>query len=270
MAIHQLENSPEGVIYKNIRSLRDESKYFDVTLVSDDGEIFFAHKLILASQSRKLNNMLSQITLSSTFSQTIIYMNGINGSELADILNFMYVGHIKISQEKLMKFLATAQLLCVNSLTDNYSDESLPLKANIDDDTNLGNKIDLGEENHESFEQGQDDFDDVVSREETKENKKVPNLFFSGPSTKKARLSVSSVHEEFQHIKKPDQKTGTIKDGRICKLCEFVFEHKCTSVLKAHLERRHPDVYMRVTGKILRVSKLLNSMFIIRTPYWLY
>ena len=262
MALHQLENSPEGVIYKNIRSLRDENKYFDVTLVSEDGEIFAAHKLILASQSRKLNNMLSQITLSSTFSQTIIYMNGINGSELADILDFMYVGHVKISQEKLMKFLSTAQLLCVNSLTDNDSikDESLPLKYHIDDDTNLGNKIDLEEENHESFDHGQNDFDDVVNREEPKENEKIPNLFFSGPSTKKARLSVSSVHEEFQHIKKPDQKTGTIKDGRICKLCEFVFEHKCTSVLKTHLERRHPDVYMRVIGKILRVSKLLGQI----------
>ena len=143
MALHQLENSPEGVIYKNIRSLRDENKYFDVTLVSDDGEIFSAHKLILASQSRKLNNMLSQITLSSTFSQTIIYMNGINGSELADILDFMYVGHVKISQEKLMKFLSTAQMLCVNSLTDNDStkEESLPLKHNIDDNTNLGRDV---------------------------------------------------------------------------------------------------------------------------------
>ena len=130
MALHQLQNSSEGAIYKNIRGLRDENKYFDVTLVSDDGEFFSAHKIILASQSKKFSQILSQMTMSSTFFQTI-YMMGVSSSELADILDFMYVGHVKVSQDRLLKFLKIAQFLSVNSLSDNDSNAEENLPANV-------------------------------------------------------------------------------------------------------------------------------------------
>ena len=66
----------------------------------------------------------------------------------------------------------------------------------------------------------------------------------------KARIAVSSVHE-FRHEQIPDpKKEGQLKDVRVCKLCEFVFEHKTTSVLKTHLERKHTEAHNQVTGKI--------------------
>ena len=48
----------------------------------------------------------------------------------------MYIGHVTISQQKLMKFLETAQLLCVNSLANDEStlNESLPVKVNYQED----------------------------------------------------------------------------------------------------------------------------------------
>jgi len=264
MAVHYLSNSLDGVIYKNIKSLRDEQKYFDVTLVSDDGEIFSAHKLILASQSEKLNKILSQMTMSSTNSQTI-YLIGISGCDLSDILDFMYVGHVKISQEKLMNFLKAAQLLCVNSLNSdiNAKDESLPSKDAMDDETILGYNDELEEiskleiEKHESNELGQEQDLEDESWELTKEKKSAKRDFVSGsPSyngyttpVKKARLAYSSVHDEFKPIKIPDLKTGSTKDGRVCKLCEFVFEHKITSTLKTHLKLKHPSVYCQVIAK---------------------
>ena len=73
----------------------------------------------------------------------------------------------------------------------------------------------------------------------------------AGPPPKKARIAVSSVHDEFRHEQIPDpKKEGQLKDIRVCKLCEFVFEHKTTSVLKTHLERKHTEAHNRVTGKI--------------------
>ena len=61
---------------------------------------------------------------------------GVSGNDLSDILDFMYIGHVKISQQKLMKFLETAQLLCVNSLANDEStlNESLPVKVNYQED----------------------------------------------------------------------------------------------------------------------------------------
>ena len=73
----------------------------------------------------------------------------------------------------------------------------------------------------------------------------------AGPPPKKARIAVSSVHDEFRHEQIPDpKKEGQLKDIWVCKLCEFVFEHKTTSVLKTHLERKHTEAHNRVTGKI--------------------
>ena len=64
MVMHLLKNDAEGSVYKNIRSLRDENQFFDVTLMCDDGEIFSAHKVVLASQSEKFKLILSHMTMS--------------------------------------------------------------------------------------------------------------------------------------------------------------------------------------------------------------
>merc|ERR1719312_1714975 len=137
------------------------------------------------------------------------------------------------------------------------------MKVNIGTDTNFGNNDDVEVEHQKDFEMIQDEVNDGVVREITKESEIVQRdegnislleqpaevSFLAGPSTKKAKISSSSVHDEFEHIKVPDKKTGTTKDGRVCKLCEFVFEHKVTTALKTHLERRHPDVYSRVAAR---------------------
>ena len=64
MVTHLLKNNAEGSVYKNIRSLRDENQFFDVTLMCEDGEMFSAHKVVLASQSDKFKQILSHMTLS--------------------------------------------------------------------------------------------------------------------------------------------------------------------------------------------------------------
>ena len=64
MVTHLLKNNAEGSVFKNIRSLRDENQFFDVTLMCDDGEIFSAHKVVLASQSEKFKLILSHMTMS--------------------------------------------------------------------------------------------------------------------------------------------------------------------------------------------------------------
>jgi len=117
-----LKNNAEGSVFKNIRSLRDENQFFDVTLMCEDGEIFSAHKVVLASQSEKFKLILSHMTMSQALVQNI-YMSGVPGSVMSDILDFMYVGEVKISQDRLMKFLNTAHQLHVYCLTDKDSGE---------------------------------------------------------------------------------------------------------------------------------------------------
>ena len=57
---HLLRNHSENVVHKNIKLLRDENQFFDVTLICEDGVVASAHKLILASHSDKFKQILSQ------------------------------------------------------------------------------------------------------------------------------------------------------------------------------------------------------------------
>ena len=121
---HLLRNQSENVVYKNIKLLRDENHFFDVTLICEDGIVVSAHKLILASHSDKFKKILSQMSMTSIVSQQCIYLTGVSGDDLQDILEFMYVGEAKISQDRLVRFLNASQQLEVNGLMDGSSASS--------------------------------------------------------------------------------------------------------------------------------------------------
>jgi len=119
---HLLRNHSENVVHKNIKLLRDENQFFDVTLMCEDGVVASAHKSILASHSDKFKQILSQMSVSSsTGSQLCVYLTGLSGADLESVLDFMYVGEAKISQDRLVRFLNVAQQLRVTGLMDGSS-----------------------------------------------------------------------------------------------------------------------------------------------------
>ena len=121
---HLLRNQSDNVVYKNIKLLRDENQFFDVTLICEDGVVVSAHKLVLASHSDRFKQILSQLTFSTSGSHHCVYLTGVTGQDLADVLEFMYVGEAKISQDRLVRFLGVAQQLHVNGLVDGSSSSS--------------------------------------------------------------------------------------------------------------------------------------------------
>ena len=96
---HLIRNENEGVVYSNIRNLRDQSQFLDVNLVCEDGSRLPAHKIILAAHSDKFRRILSQMT--SEFLTPVthsIFLTGVNKQELSFILDFIYEGEVSVSQ----------------------------------------------------------------------------------------------------------------------------------------------------------------------------
>ena len=62
MAQHLIRNEPDGVVYSNIRCLRDQAQFLDVNLLCEDGEMVPAHRIILAAHSDKFKRILGQMT----------------------------------------------------------------------------------------------------------------------------------------------------------------------------------------------------------------
>ena len=96
-------------IHKDLIKNKD---FADVTLVTDDEKILKAHRIILSAYSSVLKNIL-QINPQS---KQVIFLSGIQHSEMESILQFMYLGETKIDEERIKEILKVAKSLKIIGL----------------------------------------------------------------------------------------------------------------------------------------------------------
>ena len=95
---------------------RNDLDFADVTLASDDGKQFEAHKMILASSSPFFMEVLKK----NKHPHPLIYMRGIKAEELLAMLDFLYFGEASVNQESLEAFLSMAEELELKGLTNSF------------------------------------------------------------------------------------------------------------------------------------------------------
>ena len=100
--------------------LREEKDFFDVSLVCEDSGQVEAHKVVLAACSPFFKEVLRR----NPHQHPLIYLKGVKFSDLASILNFMYLGEASIAQDDLNKFLAVSEELQIKGLTQ--EEKSVP------------------------------------------------------------------------------------------------------------------------------------------------
>lgn len=116
----ELKSSDFSVVFTSyIESLHREQgfDFCDVTLVSDDDVTFQAHKILLSSQSQFLRSILKK----HVHAHPLIYLHGINSSQLGLILDYIYKGKVQLSEDQLNGFLDVAEKLKITKLTQNIS-----------------------------------------------------------------------------------------------------------------------------------------------------
>jgi len=117
-------NDFESNISGAFRELRDEKDFFDVTLACDDNQIK-AHKVIISACSPFFRNVLRQ----NPHQHPLLYMRGVNFTDLQSVLTFMYQGEVNVAQEDLNTFLAVAEDLKVKGLTQNQAGSNSSSRA---------------------------------------------------------------------------------------------------------------------------------------------
>ena len=105
-------------------TLRDDKWFTDVTLVSEDGEAFEAHKVILSGSSPFFMNILKL----NKHSNPLVYLKGFKSKELHSLIDFMYHGVADIYQDDLDLFLAKAEELKLKGLTGGEEDKQKHVK----------------------------------------------------------------------------------------------------------------------------------------------
>ena len=114
-------NDFESNISVAFREIREEKDFFDVTLSVGDRQLQ-AHKLILSACSPFFRSVLRK----NPHQNPLLYLKGVEFSDLQAVLNFMYHGEVNVAQEDLNSFLAVAEDLKVKGLTQNNSDTAAP------------------------------------------------------------------------------------------------------------------------------------------------
>jgi len=105
-------NEFDANIRESFRKLRQDKRFFDVTLATDDGRHIQAHKLILSAGSQFFNDIFAN----SDHANMLIYLKGIKSDNLEYVTDFIYNGEVFVTQEELEQFLETGKELKVKGI----------------------------------------------------------------------------------------------------------------------------------------------------------
>ena len=123
-------NDFQTTVLSSFKTLRQEEDFFDVTLVSDDEVQMSAHKLTLSACSSFFKSILKK----NPHSSPLLYLSGVDSTNLGYILDYIYQGEVQLLQDHLNPFMDVAQKLKIEGLLSkpeegstefyNFSDDS--------------------------------------------------------------------------------------------------------------------------------------------------
>ena len=206
----------------HIRNMMDNmlqsTEHSDVTLICEDKKEIRAHKNILSASSEFFKEIL-QLDKNPV---TMIYLKGIQFTEMEPILRFIYLGEATVYKETINVLLSVAKSLDIKDLSENNEDDEQQIEE-------TGSNIQPKTES--------DDLDSLngTSKDQTRISGKVTGLI-CGNIQEDELLSFDCVHCDYK-AKKKDYlmshfKTVHEKVKYNCDKCDKQFTQKCH--LKSH------------------------------------
>ena len=115
------------------------SEFADVTLVTDDKQQIRAHRNILSACSQVFKSILQ---IDSNNSNPVIYLRGIQHSEIQSIMQFIYLGEARFYEERMSEFITISKNLeikelstCIEMNDQTASDEVVKNEKNVADES---------------------------------------------------------------------------------------------------------------------------------------
>ena len=128
-------------VHKSYQNLRKEEDFFDVTLVGDDFKHVTAHKVVLSSSSEYFKKVFSK-NRNYFQSHALICLEGLNQTDLNNILDYIYHGELQLYQPELDRFLKIAERLKLEGLEGLQQNNETDVKTEhiFEDDNDILNK----------------------------------------------------------------------------------------------------------------------------------
>ena len=114
-------NYPEN-LRDMLKDMISDDSFADVTLVTDDKKQLKAHRNILSACSSVFKEILQ---INTNNNHPVIYLRGIQHSEMMSVLQLIYLGEAKCYKERMKEFLTVAKILDIQVLAEgNEEDQS--------------------------------------------------------------------------------------------------------------------------------------------------
>ena len=107
-------NSYSDHLRKVLREMMTSSEFADVTLVTDDKQQIRAHRNILSACSPVFKSILQ---IDSKNANPVLYLRGIQYSEMESIMQFIYLGEARLYEERMSEFLTVSKNLEIKELS---------------------------------------------------------------------------------------------------------------------------------------------------------
>lgn len=113
-------NVPRQPLEDELTRLYSQGFLTDITLSTEDGKNFEAHRILLAARSQYFHSIVPRLK-----AEPVIFLKGIKGAHLDKILKFMYGTRVAVSKHQLKPILEVAKNLQVKGLQDVSASEVL-------------------------------------------------------------------------------------------------------------------------------------------------
>ena len=231
------------------RDLRSDNDFADVTLACEDGQLFSAHKVILASSSPFFMGILKKYKNP----QPLIFLKGMRSEDLSAILDFFYFGEANIDQESLDAFLALADDLKVLGLTRSEDSVGGGKVEEIQNKPHAEVKIEEGG-NYEKRENHENGVNSELATTNFGQITETKTALVDGDDI---RTKVMSMMEYSENKVMSSKKPGsTLGRARICKPCG---KEGPMATIWSHIEAKHLDVSYPC-NQCEKISKSRNGL----------
>ena len=202
-----------------MQHLMQSNESTDVTLVCEDRTKFKAHKFVLNACSPTFQSIINDLPQKDP----VIYLRDVFAPEMKSILQFMYLGHATLYQERINQFLNVAKSLEIKGV-------------NVDDDTN--DKI--LEKEHKGILPKDEHFNEtepIIKQSETEDDIKPIDVEIAKKTND--LHSCNNCNKEFRHKHNLDRHIKSIHEGKRypCSICDQTFTQKTR--LYTHIEGLH-------------------------------
>merc|ERR1719300_955222 len=226
-------------ISQSFKSVRADSDYADVALVSDDDTFALSHKLILSTSSSFFKELLKKTSHPSP----LLYLGGLSSKFLNYILDYIYEGEVEVLQDDVDFFLKYAQKykikgLCSEADVGAHTAMEENINTNLNIDNNETNNSTCDSENMEiDEEENLDSFLDDLSNDTLDEL--VPDELVSEevvPNNVTANQTDQN-EDTLEQDDSENEPSEQVEGGHKCKICGYTAKFRIS--LNKHIKSAH-------------------------------